>query len=64
VRFLEGLGYEVLRARDAGLSTASDEAPLDFACQKGYVLLTRDEGFGQLVFLCSLLHNRYCPIRS
>ena len=63
MRFLEGLGYEVLRARDAGLSTASDEALLDFACRKGYVLLTRDKGFGQLVFLRSLPHTGVVLLR-
>ena len=50
VRLLEAEGYQVLRARDAGLATASDEDLLAFAYQNGYTLITRDKGFGQFVF--------------
>jgi predicted nuclease of predicted toxin-antitoxin system len=49
-RLLEQLGHDVLRAREAGLSRSSDSALLRFARDDRRVVLTRDKGFGQLVF--------------
>lgn len=65
VKFLEQHGCEVLRARDAGLAQASDEALLSFASHTKQVLLTRDKGFGQIAFLLDLplLGSSFCVLR-
>ena len=56
VRFLLDLGHDVVRARDLGLSTASDEKILRRATREGRVLITRDRDFGRLVFLEGKVH--------
>ena len=63
VRLLETEGYQVLRARDAGLATAADEDLLAFAYQNGYTLITRDKGFGQFVFLRDEPHSGIILLR-
>lgn len=56
VRHLRALGHEVLRAREAGLSRAPDKELLRSAYNARQVLVTRDKGFGQLVFLSGEPH--------
>jgi predicted nuclease of predicted toxin-antitoxin system len=51
VRHLRTLGHNVLPARKAGLSLAPDRDLLRWAHNARRVLVTRDKGFGQLVFL-------------
>ncbi len=51
VEFLRGLGYEVETAQEAGLSRAPDEEILERAREGGWVLITRDKGFGALAFV-------------
>lgn len=53
VRFLQKLDHDVLTAKDAGLATAPDQALLEFAINEQRILVTRDKGFGALVFLKS-----------
>jgi len=43
-------GHDVLRARDVGLSAASDMELLAYAERERRILITRDKGFGQMVF--------------
>ncbi|MCS6829668.1 MAG: DUF5615 family PIN-like protein [Armatimonadota bacterium] len=50
VRLLIASGYDVKRAREIGLSAATDVVLLARAEQEGRILITRDKGFGQLVF--------------
>ncbi|MCL6476142.1 MAG: DUF5615 family PIN-like protein [Firmicutes bacterium] len=50
VRQLLEWGHDVVRARDAGLSAATDAELLAYAERTGRILITRDKGFGQLVF--------------
>ena len=49
-------GHDVLRAKDAGLARAADDELLRRARQAGRTLITRDKGFGQLVFLSRQPH--------
>jgi len=51
VVWLRARGHEVLRARDIGLSRASDETILRMAAEEHRVLVTRDKDFGALTFL-------------
>ncbi|MFQ5880988.1 MAG: DUF5615 family PIN-like protein [Candidatus Methylomirabilales bacterium] len=51
VGFLQSLGHDVLRAKDAGLGSASDVALLEYADREGRVLVTRDKGYGGITFL-------------
>jgi predicted nuclease of predicted toxin-antitoxin system len=48
--FLRSLGHDVLTARDAGLSRASDADLLQSSHALHRVLVSRDKGFGALVF--------------
>lgn len=48
VEFLQSLGHDVLRAKEAGLSSAPDIAFLERAGQDRRVLVTRDKGYGAL----------------
>lgn len=50
-RWLRGKGYDVVVARDLGLERASDGELLSKAQELGRVMLTRDKGFGALIFL-------------
>ncbi len=56
VRRLLALGHDVLRAREAGLSRADDDELLRHAHAEGRIMVTRDKGFGQLVFLWGQSH--------
>lgn len=51
IRFLQGLGHDVVTAAEIGLSRASDTALLACASQEGRILVTRDKDFGGLVFV-------------
>jgi len=63
VLYLRALGHEVLRASDAGLARASDEELLRRACQEQRILITRDKGFGALVFLRFRKHSGVILLR-
>jgi predicted nuclease of predicted toxin-antitoxin system len=54
IRFLEGLGHDVVRVADHGLATAADEELLKVADEQQRILVTRDRDFGSLVFLKSV----------
>lgn len=51
IEFIKGLGHEVVRVKDVGLSTASDEKILTYALSQKLILITRDNDYGALVFL-------------
>ena len=51
VRFLRGLGHDVVTAAEIGLSRAPDTTLLGRASQEGRVFVTRDKDFGGLVFV-------------
>ncbi len=50
-RFLSGLGYDVVLAGQLGLSQAKDEELLSEAGEHGWIFVTRDRDFGNLVFV-------------
>jgi predicted nuclease of predicted toxin-antitoxin system len=51
VRFLNGLGHDVVTASQLGLAQAEDAQLLQTAQQQGRILITRDRDFGGLVFI-------------
>lgn len=51
VEFLRARGHDVVTAADLGLSTALDPELLRQATAMGRLFLTRDKGYGALVFL-------------
>ncbi|HSV99605.1 MAG TPA: DUF5615 family PIN-like protein [Sedimentisphaerales bacterium] len=53
-KFLAGLGHDVLRTAQIGLSQASDQEVLLVAKEQDRILVTRDRDFGALVFVKSL----------
>ena len=65
VALLREHGRDVLTARKAALSTATDRQVLARASQKGRILITRDRDFGALVFLrrigAGVLYLRMSP---
>jgi predicted nuclease of predicted toxin-antitoxin system len=60
---LVALAHDVTRARELGLSRATDEQLLQRADREGRVLVTRDKGFGQLVFLHGQAHSGVILLR-
>ena len=50
-RFLTGLGHDVLRVAQIGLSQADDLDLLTTAQELGRIFVTRDRDFGRLVFV-------------
>ena len=63
VDFIRAAGYEVQRAADVGLAQASDVQLLEYARREGRVLLTRDKGFGSLVFVKQREHRGVILLR-
>lgn len=63
INFLRALGHEVQRAADVGLERASDEQLLDHAHGAVRILLTRDKGFGHLVFATRRAHSGVILLR-
>jgi predicted nuclease of predicted toxin-antitoxin system len=53
-KFLTGLGHDVVRAAQVGLSRASDQKLLSTAREQDRILVTRDRDFGALVFVNAL----------
>lgn len=53
-RFLSGLGHEVIRVGQIGLSQAEDEELLRTAQEQDRIFVTRDRDFGRLVFVRAL----------
>ena len=51
VRFLSGLGHDVVTAAQLGLAQAEDAALLQAAQAQGRIFVTRDRDFGGLVFV-------------
>jgi predicted nuclease of predicted toxin-antitoxin system len=51
VRFLNGLGHDVVTAAQLGLARAQDAELLRVAQQQGRIFVTRDRDFGGLVFV-------------
>lgn len=51
VEFLKSQGHDVVCAKEVGLSKASDEELLTWARGNQRILVTRDKGFGALVFV-------------
>ena len=51
VRFLRGLGHDVVPVAQLGLSQADDEELLRLAQEQGRIFVTRDRDFGSLVFV-------------
>ena len=54
LRFLRQLGHDVVLARELALSRASDEDLLRVAREHRRIMITRDRGFGDLVFVRGL----------
>lgn len=54
IRFLRDAGFDVVTARELGLSTANDSDLLKKATDSGWIFLTRDRDFGSLVFVQGL----------
>jgi predicted nuclease of predicted toxin-antitoxin system len=50
VRFLKGLGHDVLTAQEANLSQREDSELLSAAANQRRILITRDRDYGGLVF--------------
>jgi len=65
---LAGLGHDVLRASDIGLSRAADEELLETAQKLGRLFVTRDRDFSRIVFLnrrsAGILYLRTEPARE
>jgi len=51
IRFLAGLGHDVVTAASLGLARAEDAELLRVAQQEGRIFVTRDRDFGGLVFV-------------
>jgi predicted nuclease of predicted toxin-antitoxin system len=51
VRFLSGVGHDVLTAGQLGLAQAEDTELLRVAHDQGRIFVTRDRDFGALVFV-------------
>ena len=51
VRFLSGLGHDVVTAAQLGLAQAADAELLRVAQEQGRIFVTRDRDFGGLVFV-------------
>ncbi len=63
ISFLRALGHEVQRVADVGLAQASDEQVLGYAQGEGRILVTRDKGFGGLVFAGRRAHSGVILLR-
>ena len=50
IRFLIGLGHDVVSVAQLGLARAEDSELLRVAQQEGRIFVTRDRDFGALVF--------------
>jgi predicted nuclease of predicted toxin-antitoxin system len=51
IRFLSGLGHDLVSAAQLGLSQAEDAEVLRVTRDEGRILVTRDRDFGALVFV-------------
>lgn len=51
IRFLNGLGHDVVPAAQLGLAQAEDADLLRVAHEQGRIFVTRDRDFGALVFI-------------
>jgi predicted nuclease of predicted toxin-antitoxin system len=54
IRFLNGLGHDVVSAAQIGMSQADDADLLRTAQAQGRILITRDRDFGGLVFVAGM----------
>ena len=63
VDYLLALEHDVLRVKDARLAGASDEELLHYAHREQRLLITRDKGFGALVFLLHRQHSGVILLR-
>ena len=63
VDFLRALGHDVVCVREIGMARASDEEILDQAHKEQRLLLTKDKGFGALVFLRLQEHSGVILLR-
>lgn len=52
-RFLRDQGYDLVRVAALGMAQARDEAILSTAQAQGWILITRDRDYGNLVFVRS-----------
>lgn len=57
IEFIKDLGHEVIPVKAVGLSTATDETILTYALSRKLILVTRDNDYGQLVFLMHKKHH-------
>lgn len=63
VDFLRELGHDVICVREIGMARASDEEILEQAHNEHRLLLTKDKGFGALVFLRMREHSGVILLR-
>ena len=54
IRFLQGLGHDVIPAAQHGVSQADDADLLRAAQSQGRIFVTRDRDFGSLVFVAEM----------
>ncbi|MBW1802928.1 MAG: DUF5615 family PIN-like protein, partial [Deltaproteobacteria bacterium] len=54
LELLRQWGHDVLTTRDLGMEQASDETLLIEAKRRNRLLITRDKGFGSLVFISEI----------
>jgi predicted nuclease of predicted toxin-antitoxin system len=57
IEFIKDLGHEVIPVKNVGFATASDETILTYALSNKLILVTRDNDYGQLVFLMRKKHH-------
>ena len=63
VDYLKSLGYNVLKASEVGLQREPDEELLRYAYEHQRILVTRDKGYGALVFLSFQEHSGVILLR-
>jgi len=57
IEFIKDLGHEIIPVNDVGLATSADETILTYALSRKLILVTRDNDYGQLVFLMHKKHH-------
>lgn len=50
IKFLRANGHSVIRAQDVGLAKAEDSELIHYAASCNLIMVTRDKGFGALVY--------------
>jgi len=51
IRFLKEIGQDILKVSELGMATAEDKENLNKAAELGRIFVTRDRGYGNLVYV-------------